>query len=297
MGPTRFISAICTPLTEDEDLHEEGLAAHIEDQARAGIPSLFVAGSMGRMQLLRDATFRGLIRRAVELGKGRFELLAGAGDTSFARTQDRIRFLNDFPLDGVVVLTPYLFPFSQEELADYFRALADVSQAPLYLYDLPQVTGTKIALETVLAVARHPNITGIKCSDEPGYARQLQDLVGEAFRVIIAQPDLTDVFIRHGFRDHLDGMYAVAPHWAMAIARHAASGQWKEAARYQEMLSGLKRILLQYGVAAFTAVLNAHGIPGHMAPRPTRPLTDEQKERLLDEPMVCQFVRGYTAAA
>ncbi len=297
MNQASFISAICTPLTDDEDLHEEGLAAHIEAQARAGISSLFVAGSMGCMQLLRDSTFRTLVQRSAELAKGRFELLAGAGDTSFARTRDRIRFLNDLPLDGVVVLTPYLYAFSQDELLEYFCALADVSQAPVYLYDLPQVTGTKIELETVLAAARHPNIAGIKCSDEPGYARQLHDLTSDSFRVIIAQPDLIDVFIRHGFRDHLDGMYAVAPHWAMAIARHAAAGQWKEAARYQEMLSSLKRTLLQYGVAAFTAVLNAYGIPGNMAPRPTRSLTKEQRERLLAEPLVRQFIRGYTAAA
>ncbi len=160
-----LVSAIGTPLTDAELLHEEGLAAHIEDQWSSGITGLLVAGTMGLLQLLRDETYEALVRRSVEFSRGKGEVLVGAGDCGFARTRDRIAFLNTQKVDGVVVLAPYFLCFSQSELLDYFRGLADESRAPLYLYDLPQRTRCKIQLATALELSNHPNIRGIMCSD------------------------------------------------------------------------------------------------------------------------------------
>jgi dihydrodipicolinate synthase/N-acetylneuraminate lyase len=286
-----FIPAVGTPLTEDERLHDIGFARQMNDLASHGIRSVFVAGSMGAMQLLGDDTYRQLIERSVELWKGRGELMAGAGDTSFRRTRDRIEFLNRFPLDGVVVLAPYFWKVSQDELIEYFTSLAGISRAPLYLYDLPQVVGTKIQLETALALSKVPNLKGIKCSDEPGYARQLIDRLGPSFRVIIAQPNLVDVFLRHGIREHLDGMYLIAPHWAMAIGEAAGREDWATAATYQQKLSRLLGMFHRFGTPAFSPLMNVRGIPGAFAPRPVRRLSEADREQLLAEPIVAELAR------
>jgi dihydrodipicolinate synthase/N-acetylneuraminate lyase len=293
----RFTTAIGTPLTEDERLHEKGLQAHLADQWGAGISGILVAGSMGAMQLLSDDTYVYLVERSVQLSKGRGEVFVGAGDAGFARTRDRIRFLNEQKIDGVVVLPPFLFSFGQEELIDYYRGLADVSRAPLYLYDLPALTRTKLRLETVLELARHPNIRGIKCSDEPGYTRQLIDLATNSFRVIIAQLDLIDVFLRHGVRDHLDGMFAIAPGWVVALGRCAERGDWDAAARYQRNISALRRVLMKHGVfPTFTVLMNARGIQGRFAPRPFRSLSDREREVVLADPVVRELLSGRSAA-
>ena len=175
MNTPLLISATGTPLTDRESLHVEGLRQHLDDQWNHGINGVLIAGTMGLMQLLTDQTYLDLIRQSVEFSKGRGELLVGAGDCSFARTEQRIEFLNQCRIDGVVVLTPYFVRFAQAELIDYYRALADVSRAPLYLYDLPQRTGCKIELPTAVELSKHPNIRGIKCSDEPGYAGEIMD--------------------------------------------------------------------------------------------------------------------------
>ena len=60
MNQPYFITAIGTPLTQEEQLHEEGLAVQLEDQWAAGIDGILVAGSMGAMQLLSDETYRRL---------------------------------------------------------------------------------------------------------------------------------------------------------------------------------------------------------------------------------------------
>ena len=291
----RIISAIGTPLAADESLHEEGLAAHLDDQWSSGIDGVLVAGTMGALQLLRDETYRALARRAVELTAGAGEVLVGAGDCSFARTRDRIEFLNALPIDGVVVLAPYFFSFGQAELLDYYRALADASRAPLYLYDLPQRTRCKLELRTVLELAKHPNVRGIKCSDEPSYARELRDALGAGdrdFRVIIAQAAMVDVLLRGGFGEHVDGMFAIAPRWSTEIARHAARGGWDGAAAWQRRLTALRNVVVRFGVLpAMTAILNARGIPGNFAPPPFKALEESDvKELIAADPSVTELL-------
>ena len=287
MPTTYFITAIGTPLTEDEQLHEEGLEAQLADQWNSGANGILVAGAMGAMQLLADQTYQRLVQRSVDLSKGRGEIMVGAGDAGFARSRDRILYLNQFKLDGVAVLTPYFWSFSQTELIEYFSALADISKAPLYLYDNPRLTRTKLSMETVLELAKHRNIEGIKCSCELSFARALLDAVGDSFRVIVANAYMVDVLLRHGIYSHLDGMWAMAPAWTFGIGTCAAKGDWAGASENQQKVIELKEVvILQYGFVAFSGVMNARGIPGNFVPRPFAKLDDTQRERLLNEPIV-----------
>ncbi|MCC6424974.1 MAG: dihydrodipicolinate synthase family protein [Phycisphaerales bacterium] len=296
-----FISAMGTPLTADEQLHEKGLDAQFADQYNNGIKSYLMAGTMGMMQLLSDQTYQKLIERSVAWCEGKgTELMIGAGDASFARSRDRIQIINKYKVDAVVVLAPYFIQFTQAELVDYYRALADVSKAPLYLYDLPVRTRSKIEMPTVLELAKHPNIKGIKVSDELSYTRHLIDTLQRLelpMRVIIAQPDLMDMTIHHGFYEQLDGMFIMAPEWVSAIGECAAKGDWAGAAKNQQNLSLLKQALIKYGIfPACTAVMNFRGLPGNYAPRPYKPLTETQREQLRNEPVVQLLTAGKTPA-
>ncbi|HVK03377.1 MAG TPA: dihydrodipicolinate synthase family protein [Armatimonadaceae bacterium] len=297
----RFITALVTPLDEQDRLHREGLERAVQLQLDADIDGLLIAGSMGAMQLLPDATYRDLVAASAELLAGRVELLIGAGDASLSRTAERVEFLNRFPLDGVVILAPYLMPFSQAELLDYFRALADLSRAPLFLYDLPQMTRTKIERDTALALARHPNIAGIKCSDEPGYARQLRDLADERFRVILAAPTVLDVFLRSGFLEHLDGVFTLCPARVVELGRAVERGDAAGAAALQQGLNRTLALLHRHGVwNPFTELLHALGVPGRFKPRPHAHWDAATAEAFLADPetrAVLAFLRGEPAAA
>src|SRR5436305_15239817 len=125
MSRFSLITAIGTPLDENEDIHIKGLEAEIEDQWSNGITGVLVAGTMGTMQLLSDAAYHQLIDHSIRCSKGCGEVLVGVGDASYARTLQRIAALNKKDVDGAVVLSPYLLKFSQAELVDYFNALAD----------------------------------------------------------------------------------------------------------------------------------------------------------------------------
>ena len=280
---TRLISAICTTLSDDGSLHLEGLAAHLEDQWRHGMSGVLIGGTMGVMQLLPDATYRDLVRHGTQLARGRGEVLMGAGDTSFARTLERVRYVEQFDVDGIVVLSPFFLTLSQAELIDYFQQLADLSSKPLYLYDLPGATKTKLTLETVLALSRHPNIRGIKCSGDWTDTWRLIRRVDTTFRVVPAQPQMVDLLVRCGVPHNLDGIFGIVPELAASIVEAAEQGDHAVAAMWQEKLSDLLQLLRnEYPLfPACSALLNARGVPGNVFMAPTRPLSPEQREQLL----------------
>jgi 4-hydroxy-tetrahydrodipicolinate synthase len=287
-----LISAICTPLKDDDSLHIDGLAAHLDDQWRHGIRGVLVGGTMGLMQLLDDATYSDLVRHSVELARGRGEILVGVGDTSFTRTLNRIRCVEQFDVDGVVALAPFFFQLEQAELISYFKELADRSKKPLYLYDLPQRTRTSLQLKTVLELSKHPNIRGIKCSGEWSATRRLMDHVDEGFRVVPAQPNLVDMLVRCGVRENLDGIFSILPGLSSSIVEAADRGDYPQAsARQQKLTEFLLLIATGYPLfPACTAILNARGVPGKVHPSPIKVLKPEEKERLLKEPLVQELL-------
>lgn len=285
MNHPYFIAALGTPLDDDELLHLEGLHAHFSDQLAGGMDGVLVAGTMGMMQLLRDQTYQALVRRSADFWRGKGELFVGVGDASFWRTRDRIHFVNQFPVDVVVVLAPYFMKFSQDQLIDYYSTLADESKAPVYLYDLPQSTGTTLSHDTIKALARHPNIRGIKCSGDVAQVRVLSDsFAGADFRVIVAQPLIVDVLMRSGMQQHLDGVFAMFPAWVKRMKAAVTAEDWGLAANLSQMMGVAMPRLHHYGVlSAMTALLNERGIPGNYAPRPYVRLDAQQRAALLAE--------------
>jgi 4-hydroxy-tetrahydrodipicolinate synthase len=285
---THLITAICTPLNDDGSLHIDGLAAHLDDQWRHGIAGVLVGGTMGLMQLLDDETYRELVRHSVRLAHGRGEILVGVGDASFTRTLTRIRYAEQFDIDGVVVLSPYFYQLGQADLIAYFEGLADQSEKPLFLYDLPGRTKTTIELDTVLRLAKHQNIQGIKCSGEYTATRRLMDRVGDTFRVVPAQPTIVDMLVRCGVRENLDGIFGILPGLSVGIAEAAEQGDYALAAQRQcDLTEFLHLVVGKYPLfPACSAVLNARGIPGRVHPAPIKSLDPDQAAKLLDEPLV-----------
>ncbi|MEW4562078.1 dihydrodipicolinate synthase family protein [Bremerella sp. JC770] len=292
---TRLISAICTPLDAHGQLHADGLRAHVEAQLDAGIDGILAAGTMGLMQLQTDQTYQQLVEVSTASVSGRGELWVGVGDTSYQRTLARIRTAERYPVDGLVVLTPYLMKFSQEELRSYYWQLADAAQRPLFLYDLPGLTGTELSVELIEQVIQHPNIHGLKCTRSWQWTVDLWNRIGDCTRMVPAQPERVADLIRLGVPDNLDGLFSLFPHQSRALADAADRGDFGEAKRLQEELSAFLPIAREAGLfGAVTAVLNAMGIPGDMAPEPSQRLDDQQCAHVLAQAPVRRLIENET---
>lgn len=294
---TRLHSALCTPLTKDGKLHKDGFKNHIDQQFANGISGVLICGTMGCMQLLSDEVYKDAVKFGTQFSRGHGEVFVGVGDTSLPRTMDRIKYVEQFDIDGVVVLTPYLIKFSQEELFDYFTMIADMSAKPIYLYDLPVLVDVKIENETILKLSEHPNIPGAKCSDKWEDTRVLMDMVDDDFRIIPAQPFLVDQLVYMKVEDNLDGVFSIYPDLVSDIVTAAEKHDYAIASKLQKYLSDFLRLIRNEFPLhdAFAAILNSRGVEGELAIPPLRKMTESERERLFALDLVEKMVQGKTS--
>ena len=114
-------------------------------------------------------------------------VMMGLAGNHIGHVINRLAWLNARPLAGVLAPAPYYVRPSQAGLRDWFLRLADVSRAPLVLYDIPYRTGATLTLDTLLALAAHPRIAAIK--DCGGNALTTQALVADGRLAVMAGED------------------------------------------------------------------------------------------------------------
>jgi 4-hydroxy-tetrahydrodipicolinate synthase len=165
---------IVTPFRANRVDHE-ALAALARRLARDGVAGFVVCATTGEAPLLSEAErveVLATIRAATSL-----PLIMGASATTADEALRRIdAAAAHAPAAFLVTPPPYLRP-SQDALRAFFTAIADASPAPLVLYDIPARTGVRIELETLLALAAHPNIVALK--DCGGRVEQTERLIAD----------------------------------------------------------------------------------------------------------------------
>jgi dihydrodipicolinate synthase/N-acetylneuraminate lyase len=168
----------------------------------------------------------------------------------------------------------------------------------LYLYDLPVRTGVALDISTYEALAKHPNIRGAKISGRIDFARELRRRLPDDFRIIVAEPQIMAELMREGIAEHLDGIYAAAPHWFVELAQAANAGDWPEAMRVQVRVNQLLDALRSSPsvMGALTAMLNARGIPGNFHAAPARTLSQTEKSVLLGKDIVKELIQHKSAS-
>ncbi|MEU7475272.1 4-hydroxy-tetrahydrodipicolinate synthase [Lentzea sp. NPDC042327] len=159
----RVLVAMVTPFTPDGDLDLGGaqeLAAHLVD--RGGADGLVVNGTTGEAPTTTDSEKARVIRAVSEAVGDRTHVIAGVGTNSTRHTIELARQAEENGAHGLLVVTPYYSKPTQEGVENHFRRVADASGLPALLYDIPGRTATAIDTETLLRLAEHPRIVGVK---------------------------------------------------------------------------------------------------------------------------------------
>lgn len=272
------VTALGTPMNNDESLHEEGMRRQVRMQLSAGVHGLLTLGSMGAMQLLKEETCAEALRTVTDEVKGRVPVIVGCGDTSTERTLRRIRLAEKYPVDGIALVAPFFFKFKESELFSYFTELAGRTSLPVYLYDNPVWTKHALSYELIVELSAVPNIAGLKHSGDlftlRRCAARFRDAAG--FRVFSGTTGFFDVSLQLGVRGIIEGLFAVAPEIGVEIWRCNQSGDLEGARRAQARLIRLVDITsADSTMAGFTAAMNLRGVPGNFAMRPFTQLTPE----------------------
>jgi 4-hydroxy-tetrahydrodipicolinate synthase len=156
------LTAMITPFDEDGNVDYQqawNLATYLVENGSEG---LVVTGTTGESPTLTGDEKVALYRTVVEAVGNRAAVVAGAGTNNTAASIELTRRAIDVGCDGVMAVTPYYSKPSQRGLIAHFTAIADASEVPVLLYNVPTRTGRLIEVDTLAELATHPNIVAVK---------------------------------------------------------------------------------------------------------------------------------------
>jgi 4-hydroxy-tetrahydrodipicolinate synthase len=159
----RLLTAMVTPMTPDGAVDYDGaarLATHLVDDMRN--EGLVINGTTGEAPTTTDEEKSRLIKAVLEAVGDRVKVVAGVGTNITAHTVELARQAERAGAHGLLAVTPYYSKPAQDALIAHFTTVADSTQLPMLIYDIPGRTAVALATETLVTLSSHPRIVGVK---------------------------------------------------------------------------------------------------------------------------------------
>lgn len=161
-GLGRVLTAMVTPFDGGGAVDLEAARVLAQHLINHGSDGLVVVGTTGESPTLKDAEKRALIEAVAEVCDGHASIVAGSSTYDTEHSVSLSRDAAAAGADALLAVTPYYNRPSQAGIASHFKAIAESTDLPVILYNIPGRTGTLIEIETVVELSAHPNIVGIK---------------------------------------------------------------------------------------------------------------------------------------
>jgi 4-hydroxy-tetrahydrodipicolinate synthase len=185
-------TALVTPFRKDGSLDLDALRRLVQFQLRAGIDFLVPCGTTGETPTLEHAEYLAVVRAVVQEVAGRVPVIAGVGGNNTRKVVDLAAEVRGLDVQGILSVAPYYNKPTQEGLYRHFQALAESTDLPIIVYNVPARTSSNIEPPTVARLARIPNIIGIK-EASGSIVQQMEVLaaVPPGFRVLSGDDSFT----------------------------------------------------------------------------------------------------------
>jgi 4-hydroxy-tetrahydrodipicolinate synthase len=283
-----IVPPLVTPLQTRDRLDVAGFERLIEHVLGGGVHALFVLGTTGEAPSLSHKLRREVINHACRVTRRRVPVLVGITDTAFVEAVDLARHAAAAGAQAVVSSTPYYFPMEQSELLEHFRHLTKELPLPLFLYNMPQITKTHFALETVRSLMDNDQVLGIKdSSGDAEYLRALLELARQRpkWSVLAGQESLLTATIRGGGHGGVIGGANIYPklfvQWYEAMVQGDRTREEQLSAQASQ-LGEIYRVGtgLPAGIKSIKSALSLTGICGDGMAEPLWSHAAPEKERI-----------------
>lgn len=276
---TGVLLPITTPFTRDEEVSAEALAANIRTWNKTGVTGYVLLGSTGERVNLDEREYLEVIDTARRAVPESMPFIVGAGQQSTRGTVAEIARAAKAGAQAVLVITPHYYrsAITQEALVNHYRAVADVSQIPIILYSMPDLTGVKIEPETAARLSQHQNIIGMKdSSNDTATFRKTVEMVANEFAMLIGNGTVFKENLEAGGRGGVLAVGCCAPQLCLEIYRAVQAGEIERASTLQEKLTPLARAVTKtYGIGGLKAALEMTGYVGGEVRAPLKKPSEE----------------------
>ena len=263
---------VSTPFDTSGDVDRVALQSNIARWLTTGVRGIVALGSNGEAPLLDEFesdTVIGAARDAIPPGR---LLIAGTGRESTRSTVAASQRAASLGADAVLVRTPSYFKprMTRDAFVAHYTAVADAVTVPVFLYNYPAVTGLTFTPETVAALARHPNIAGIKetSTDAAQIGAYIDAARGEAFTVLAGSAPGFYAALCLGAGGAILAAACIVPRACVALLEAFQRGAHEDARDLQRrILPVAAAVTSGFGVPGLKAALDLTGFIGG-APRP-----------------------------
>ncbi len=277
------MTAIITPF-KDSRVDEQSLRSIIDWQISNGIDAIVVCGTTGEGATLTHEEHYAVIRIAVEQAAGRVPVMAGAGSNSTANAITLSRQAKKAGADGLLQVTPYYNKPTQEGLYQHFRAIAEVVDLPIVLYNVPGRTSVNMLPETTARLSAIDSIIGIKeaCGDL-GQIKEIISKTPDDFAVFSGDDAMNFDIYRAGGKGAISVTANVVPDRVAAVWDAHESGNDDEGMRLHKNLATLnKAMFIETNPIPAKTALAMMGRCNEEFRLPLTPMSEGHKNELKD---------------
>ncbi|HSK05940.1 MAG TPA: dihydrodipicolinate synthase family protein [Acidimicrobiia bacterium] len=268
LSPPDYMPALITPFTRSGEIDTRAHTANLRILAGAGIEGFVIGGSNGEGPYLEP----GERQRLVKAGRRRkAHFMVGITGESTRVALAQVEEAIEGGADSVLVMTPTTLTRGRDEaVLRFYRAIADASTVPVFLYSVPSVTAYSLPLELVWRLSRHDNIVGMK--DSSGDVVRLQSIIDATpseFVLYSGSSRALTAAMAVGCNGAITGSGNYVPDLVLRTLEAAKTDPVK-ARKLQKRLSAVSADVEAHGVPGVKAAAKAAGLdPGH----PREPLT------------------------
>lgn len=234
---TGSVVALITPMDDQGHVCRASLKKLIDYHVDAGTSAIVSVGTTGESATLSHDEHGDVVMLTLELADGRIPVIAGTGANATSEAISLTKRFQDSGIVGCLTVTPYYNRPTQEGLYQHFKAIAESTDLPQMLYNVPSRTGCDMLPETVGRLAQIKNIIGIKeATGNLSRVNQIKVRVSDDF-ILVSGDDANALdFMQLGGHGVISVTANVAAHQMVEMCKLAAAGRFAEARVINERL-------------------------------------------------------------
>lgn len=226
--------AIVTPMNPDESINFDRLGQIIDNQIENGTDAIVICGTTGESATMTDQEHVDCIEYAVKRVNGRVPVVAGAGSNHTSYAVWMSKEAKRVGADALLHVTPYYNKTSQTGLIRHFNAVADATDLPIILYNVPSRTGVNITPATYRELAKHPNIVAAKeASGNISQIAQIAQVCGDELDLYSGNDDQIVPLLSLGAKGVISVLSNIMPRETHDICRLFFEGKIAESRALQ----------------------------------------------------------------
>jgi 4-hydroxy-tetrahydrodipicolinate synthase len=275
-------TALVTPFTKDGAIDEQALRKLVDWQIAEGIHFLVPCGSTGEAATMTPAEHRRVVEITVDQAKGRVPIVAGAGSNDTAKAVAFSREMKAAGATHLLHVSPMYNKPPQRGIIAHFQRIADATDLPVIVYNVPGRTGSNIEAKTTLALARVRNIVAVK--EASGNLGQITEILRDRpdhFSVLSGDDEMTLAVMSAGGDGIISVISNVTPKAMARLTTAAATGDNETARKLHfELLAWMRAAFIESNPIPVKAALAMLGKIENALRLPLVPMDEKHNEQV-----------------